>query len=311
MKINTFALSIQNITKIYPNHTKANDEISLDVGEGEIVGIVGPNGAGKTTLIRQILGLLKPTSGDIQIYGESIYTNAKLIYEIIGYVPQGSLYYPALTIRETVNHVIRLQGIEKKEITHRTDRVLTTLGIDQFADIQGYQLSGGLQKAALLAVALAKEPRILVLDEPTDMIDLVKRNQIWEVINKYTSESRSVLLSSHDMNEVKTLCDRIYFLVGGKIVLGGPTGEILWSRKTPVEVEFIPLAIDQKVYLDDKVEMFQNNAGIIKTVFDDFEQGVAFLNRLMESGGARYLKLEGPSFDKVVLQIVEKGTEPR
>jgi len=143
------------------------------------------------------------------------------------------------------------------------------------------------------------------------MIDLVKRNQIWEVIKKYTSESRTVLLSSHDMNEVKTLCDRIYFLVGGRIVLGGLTGEILWSRKTPVDIEFIPLTVDQKVYLGDKAEIFQSNGGIIKTVFDDFEQGVAFLNRLMESGGARYLKLEGPSFDKVVIQIVEKGAELR
>lgn len=304
MMANSPALSIQQLTKIYANGTRANDAIDLELRDGEIVGIIGPNGAGKTTLIRQTLGLLKPTAGDIKIYGTSIADHPEIIYEMIGYVPQAPLYYPAITIRETVRYVLGLQGITGEELVARSKSTLDSLDLIPFADAPGYQLSGGLQKATLLAMAMAKQSRILVLDEPTNLIDLVKRNQFWEVIKGYRTEKRSVLLASHNMSEIKALCDRIYFIVGGKIMISGTTGEILKSHRTPVEVEFAPVSEQSKSYLQAGQIPFEENGGIISTSFDDLGLCITFLEELMRAGGADYLKVEGPSFEKIVIQIM-------
>ncbi|MCS3916079.1 ABC-type multidrug transport system ATPase subunit [Caldanaerobacter subterraneus subsp. tengcongensis MB4] len=113
-----------NLTKVYPNGVRANDAINISVEEGKIVGIIGPNGAGKTTLIRQILGLLRPTEGRIEILGEDISKRPGIIRDNIGYCPQGILYFPSLTVKETVEFALKFKGLKKEELSQKIDKVL-------------------------------------------------------------------------------------------------------------------------------------------------------------------------------------------
>lgn len=301
-------LGVENLTKIYPNGKKANDSINIEIREQEIVGIIGPNGAGKTTLIRQVLGLLRPTEGSITLLGKDIASSPDLVHKVIGYVPQAPLFYPAITTADSVRYVLQLDGISNQALEERIGSTLKALDLEHYANMQGYQLSGGIHKAALLAVAWAKQSQLLVLDEPTSMIDILRKQEYWNLIKQYPKEGRSVLLSSHDMNEVKKLCDRIYFLVGGKTVIEGTTGEILQLLKTPVEIEFIPRDPQQiQIYKDHPHEL-AHSGGIYSSSFEDLEFGVEFLNGLMQSGGVEYLKMEAPSFEKVVVDIVKHET---
>jgi len=134
-------LNVANVSKIYPSGKKANDGINLKVKDGEIVGIIGPNGAGKTTLLRQVLGLLKPTGGVISILGEDISLNPLIIKKEVGYVPQYPLYFPSLTVEETIGFALRLRGIKGESLTSKLSEIIDFLNLGQVKKYYGYQLS--------------------------------------------------------------------------------------------------------------------------------------------------------------------------
>ncbi|WP_457750665.1 ATP-binding cassette domain-containing protein [Thermococcus sp.] len=140
-------IEIYNLTKVYPDGTKANDRISINVGKNEIVGIIGPNGAGKTTLIRQLLGLLKPTEGSIKVMGEDIMANPDVIKETLAYVPQYPLSFPSLRIEEVLEYVLRMRNgnISPAEMREKISEVLSLLGLTGASKFFGYQLSGGMR----------------------------------------------------------------------------------------------------------------------------------------------------------------------
>lgn len=233
-------IEIDNLTKVYPDGTKANDGISIRVRKNEIVGIIGPNGAGKTTLIRQLLGLLKPTEGSIRVMGRDIVNNPDIVKRTLAYVPQYPLSFPSLRVEEVLEYVLRMRGesISPAEMGKRISGVLELLGLSGAAKFFGYQLSGGMKKSLLLAMAIIQELPVLVLDEPTSMVDIVTKHRLWDVIRN--SNREGILLASHDMNEVKALCDRVYLLVYGKIVTSGTPADIVSMVKMPTEVRLIP-----------------------------------------------------------------------
>lgn len=309
--MNSPIIKMEDLTKIYSNGIRANDCINIQVQEREIVGVIGPNGAGKTTLIRQLLGLLKPTKGNIFLYGTNIKDKPGLIHETIGYVPQTPVYYPALSIQETVRYVLQMNGVRGKALEERMEITLKTLELENYAQLPGYQLSGGLQKAALLAVAWAKQAKVLVLDEPTSMVDVIRKQHFWEqIIKKSREEGRSILLSSHDLNEVKRICERIYLLVGGRIIAEGSAEKISQLLKMPVEMEFIPSSPKDLSSIRNKAVNWEQNGRLIKVAFQELEDSVTFLADLMKLGGIEYLKLEAPSFEKVVTEIIQNtGSE--
>lgn len=137
-------IEIDNLTKVYPDGTKANDGISIRVRKNEIVGIIGPNGAGKTTLIRQLLGLLKPTEGSIRVMGRDIVNNPDIVKRTLAYVPQYPLSFPSLRVEEVLEYVLRMRGesISPAEMGKRISGVLELLGLSGAAKFFGYQLSG-------------------------------------------------------------------------------------------------------------------------------------------------------------------------
>jgi len=293
-------LEISHLTKIYPNGFKANDDISISVSRGERIGIIGPNGAGKTTLIRQLFGLVKPTSGTILLDGVDTGPNPGIVPLTIGYVPQMPLSFPGLTVRETVSHMLRLGGRGGTRLARDVESVLDSFSLGSCAGMSGYQLSGGLRKMTLMAIAWASDKKLLVMDEPTSMVDIGRKYRVWDLIR--SAADRTILISSHDMNEIQKVCDRVYVLVGGRVVVSGTAADIARSMKVPAEMEFVPLRRDTALdALKRSRASWNSTENIITVSFPELHDAISFAADVEKEAGVEYLKIEAPSFEKAIL----------
>lgn len=302
-------LKITDLTKVYPNGKKANDTINITVHKGEVVGIIGPNGAGKTTLIRQILGLLAPTSGKIEIFGEDISQKTGFIKKNVSYAPQTILYYPSLTVKETIEFALKFRGYRGKMLSDKLKETLIYFRLEQVKDFVGYQLSPGLARLLLVSIAFAQNTPILILDEPTAMLDIVTKAYIWKNISELSN--KIVLIASHDMNEIRNLCNKVYLIIKGKIIAEGSPEDISTLMKMPTEITFIPVNSDkaEKVVLYAKTAAFKKEGNVFNVAFEQLDEGIDFIKEISDSSGIRYLQLESPSFEKTVLKFLEEKNE--
>jgi ABC-2 type transport system ATP-binding protein len=302
--VGTQVLSVENLTKIYPNGKKANDGINLAVFEKEIVGVIGPNGAGKTTMLRQILGLLKPTEGKITLLGKDITEDPLAVKGEVGYEPQYPLYYPSLTIEEEIGFALKFKGYKGEAYKKKLDEIVELLNLGEVRKYFGYQLSPGLVKLSLLAVALAQGGQFLILDEPTSMVDIVTKMHIWDVFSKL-SEEQSILIASHDMNEVKRLCDRIYILVNGRIVAQGSPEQISNMLKLPCTMRLTVLnAEGTKKLLEEKQVRYSMEDDVFSLSVDSLNAAIELIGDVNSSFSITYIELEAPSFDEAVIRLM-------
>ncbi len=297
-------LEVLNVTKIYPNGKKANDEITLEVNKGEVVGIIGPNGAGKTTLLRQVLGLLKPTDGKITLVGVDITKNPAIIKREVGYEPQYPLYFPSLTVEETIGFALKFKEYRGDMLSNKLSYIIDLLHLGDVKKYFGYQLSPGLIKLVLLAVSIAQSESMLVLDEPTSMIDIVNKNHIWNILSDLKKD-KSILIASHDMNEVKKLCNRIYIIVNGKVVTNGSPEEISHLMKLPCKLRFATENVElTKDFLIGKQTEFTLENSIFDVAVSELSKAIDLIKWINNSIGISYIEFEAPSFDEAVMKLV-------
>ena len=218
------ALDLRGVTKAFPNGLVASNELSLSAEKGEVIGLVGPNGAGKTTLVRQILGLLPPSRGSIHVLGYAMPRESDKLKGRIGYVPQMPVRFPSLTVEETVSSVLRFLGEPKMRALAKTVSILDEVGLSESRGKYGYQLSYGSVKLMNIAMALCQDPELLILDEPTSMVDVVNRSRVRSLVGRQAS--RCVFITSHDLADIESLCDRAYVMADGRFVASGAPDEL-------------------------------------------------------------------------------------
>ena len=216
-------LEIKNIYKEYANQV-AVDGINLKVKKGEIFGILGPNGAGKSTLIGMICGLVKKTSGEV-IYEEATNKITKW-KENIGIVPQDFALYWDLTARENISFFCSLYGFKGEELKKRTDKILEFVGLSDVGNKLATNFSGGMKRRLNIACAVAHSPKLIIMDEPTVGIDPQSRNHILESVLKLRDEGATIIYTSHYMQEVDDICDRIAIVDKGKFIAEGTSQEL-------------------------------------------------------------------------------------
>lgn len=216
------AVRIENLKKTY-GETIAVDGISLNVTQGQIYGLLGPNGAGKTTTMRCLCTLTTPDSGVVEVAGA---TEPRVIRDRIGYVAQEVALDKVLTGRELLRFQAALYHIPPKQIGDRIDSVLDLLQIEQYADKLSGTYSGGLKKRLDLAAGLLHQPSVLILDEPTVGLDIQSRIAIWEFLRKLRTSGVTTLISSHYLEEIDALADRVAIIDRGKIIAEGTTDEL-------------------------------------------------------------------------------------
>ena len=220
------AIAVANITKRFGEVIAVNG-ISFQVNRGELFGFLGPNGAGKTTTINMLTGLAKPDAGRINISGIDCTRNPKAAQHLTGIVPDESNLYPELTGTENLSFCAALYGIPKREREQRVQELLKAFGLDDAANRKFAVYSKGMKRKLTFAAGIIHQPPILFLDEPTTGIDVASARQVRQTIADLHDKGTTIFLTTHYIEEAERLCERIAFIVGGKIVRTDRTTDLL------------------------------------------------------------------------------------
>lgn len=220
----------------------AVDNLNLSVEEGELFALLGVNGAGKTTVIKLLSGLIKPTSGDAVLLGNSISGRPQKIKQKTNISPQETAVAPNLSVRENLELIAGIYGQDKKTAQQGAERIARQFGLEGIRDKRAKALSGGMQRRLSIAMALISEPQILFLDEPTLGLDVLARRELWASIKSLKGKV-TIILTSHYMEEVEALSDRIGVMSRGRLLALGTLAELQAQTGTSsLEEAFVSLA---------------------------------------------------------------------
>jgi antibiotic ABC transporter, ATP-binding protein len=244
-------VSVQNLVKKYKNNYAVND-LSFNVKKGEILGLLGPNGSGKTTTINCILSLLQFDSGQIKIFGETMRPSAYDIKQKIGVIFQEVAVFNELTVYENIDYFCGLYISDKNTRKQYIADALKLVSLEKFQKYRPKQLSGGLLRRLNIACGIAHKPELIFLDEPTVAVDPQSRNNILNDIKKLRDQGATVIYTTHYMEEVEELCDRIIILDNGKIIAKGTVDELKKLAKNQTKIVTSPTLNDVFLELTGK-----------------------------------------------------------
>lgn len=307
-------ISVQNLTKRFDGLT-AVDSVEFNVRRGEIFGFLGPNGAGKTTTINMLTGLARPDSGFIQIAGIDCTNKPKAAQHLIGVIPDDSNLYPELTGFENLCFCAALYGMRKKVREAKARKLLETFGLTQAANRKFGGYSKGMKRKLTIAAGIIHEPAILFLDEPTTGIDVASARQIRQLIADLHHTGTTIFLTTHYIEEAERLCERIAFIVHGRIVRIDATSELLEQTKDEHVIELtlthllsaLPPGIEQEfAHITFQLQAGNKIRAITKTAIP-----LAPLIRFLEEHGIMVTEARAiqPSLEEVFVRItgIEAG----
>ncbi|MEK6683534.1 MAG: ATP-binding cassette domain-containing protein [Nitrospirota bacterium] len=282
------AIEIRNLKKTFGEKTGV-ENLTLHVEKGEVFGLLGPNGAGKTTTIRTILTLLKPTEGQVIVWGHDVVTHPRDVRQVLGYVPQEKAVDRYLTGREHLILVANLYHLTRPEAKKRIEEALALVDLTQKADELVNHYSGGMKKKLDIACGLIPNPKILVMDEPTLGLDVESRIRIWEYIRQLQKAGLTILMTTNYLDEADQLCDRIAILDRGRLVaLGEPEELKKGLGGDRVTVQFGPL--------QDRLDEL---AGSLK-------KDLPFVNGIKVSPASHELEIRVTSNEEALAPLIQK-----
>jgi ABC-2 type transport system ATP-binding protein len=232
------AIHVLGLTKRYDDLT-AVDDVSLDVGVGEFVGVLGPNGAGKTTLLETIEGLRRPDAGSVEVLGEAVWPRNPRLQPRIGVQLQASSFFERLTAREQIRTFASLYGVGPATADDWLERV----GLGDKAETRVEALSGGQAQRLSIACALVHDPELVFLDEPTAALDPQARRNLWDLLSSINDSGRTVVLTTHYMDEAEALCDRVAVMDHGRILQFDTPAALVRGLDAPARITVAPGAL--------------------------------------------------------------------
>ena len=280
-------LNVRGLTKRYGD-TEVVRGLDLHVRRGECFGLLGPNGAGKTTTLRLLLGLIEPDSGSIELAGIAVPQHAREARMKVGVVPQMDNLDPDFSVRENLFAYGRYFGMSKSAIAARVPALLDFAGLASKADAQIAQLSGGMKRRLTLARALVHDPDILFLDEPTTGLDPQARHLIWQGLRRLIAAGKTIVLTTHFMDEAERLADRLAILDHGRIVTEGAPRELIESHIEPAVVEVFGegLAEWSQLYASTVCQRFES---VGETLFCYTDNADSVIAALQHAPALRYV----------------------
>jgi len=216
--------------------------ITFSVREGEIFGYLGPNGAGKTTTIKCLLDLIRPDAGTVDIFGRSSLSPRSR--ETLGFLPENPYFYDYLTAREFLAFTADLFGLARRDKAERIARLLKLVGLERAADLPLRKYSRGMLQRAGLAQALINDPKLVILDEPLGGMDPLGRKEIRDIIVRFKDEGKTVFFTSHILQDIEMICDRVAIIVGGRIVREGALRDLVSEKVLFTEVTVSGIAAE-------------------------------------------------------------------
>lgn len=305
-------VEIQGLEKHFGD-LRAVDGIDMTVRKGEILGLLGPNGAGKSTTISMIATLLEPTGGEIAFMGKSILENPKEIQRILGFVPQEIALYPTLTGKENLQFWGRVYGLRGAGLRERIGEIAKVIGLDSRLKDRVDTYSGGMKRRLNIGVALLHKPEFIIMDEPTVGIDPQSRSFILDTVRELRDQGSTILYTTHYMEEVEALCDRIYIMDHGRMIAEG-TKETLTALIDADEV--IRLAVEEakpqlKIALEELAfveKVVAEEKAVYVTVKENGNHYQSMMEAVLGSGAVlQGMDIQKPNLETVFLHLTGRG----
>lgn len=304
-------IEVRNLTKEY-KQLKAIDDLSFDVYEGEILGLLGPNGSGKSTTINCLLSLLNYQQGHIRIFNKEMKPDAYDIKRKIGVVFQEVAVFEELTVYENIDYFCGLYIKDKQTRKSYIQDAIALVGLEDFQKFLPKQLSGGLLRRLNIACGIAHKPSLIILDEPTVAVDPQSRQHILEGIKTLREQGATIVYTTHYMEEVEILCDRIIILDKGKILATGTSDELKSLAKIEEKISVEIKNIDQKcidiIASEKDVESVHYDQHILVVTYHQGDHHLMSLMEYLKKEGIQYHKIysERPTLNDVFLELTGK-----
>ena len=304
-------IEVKNLSKSYKN-LKAIDDLSFDVYEGEILGLLGPNGSGKSTTINSILNLLEFEKGTIKIFGKIMKPDAYDIKRDIGVIFQEVAVFEELTVYENIDYFCGLYVSDKLLRKSYVEDAINLVGLKEFTKFYPKQLSGGLLRRLNIACGIAHKPKLIFLDEPTVAVDPQSRNNILDGIKKLRDDGATIVYTTHYMEEVEMICDRIIILDKGKILAEGITDELKslakLEEKITLEVKKISSKVVDEIKTFKTVDSVMENGNTLVITYKKGKDNLGELIDFLHSKKVTYSKIfsERPTLNDVFLELTGK-----
>ncbi|WP_340539847.1 ABC transporter ATP-binding protein [Nocardioides sp. GXZ039] len=292
------AIEAVDLTKRYGD-LRAVDGVSLDVAEGEFVGILGPNGAGKTTTLEMIEGLREPDEGSVRLLGEAVWPRNQALLPRIGVQLQASAFFERLTAREQLRTFAALYSVPKANAV--ADEWLERVGLADKADTRVEDLSGGQAQRLSIACALVHDPEVLFLDEPTAALDPQARRNLWDLLSGLNDSGRTVVLTTHYMDEAEILCDRVAIIDAGRILQVDTPAALIRNLDAPARVIVGPgqLTLEEAQAFEHVQEVAESPDGIVLTT----RAPAPVIGRLAEGGHLDGVQVKTGTLEDVFLDL--------
>ena len=304
-------IEIKHLTKSYKSK-KAVDDLSFEVAEGEILGLLGPNGSGKSTTMNCILSLLKFDNGKIKIFGKDMSPNAYETKSKIGVVFQDVAVFDELTVYSNIDYFCGLYIRDKQTRAEYVKDALKLVGLSENRSQYPKQLSGGLLRRLNIACGIAHKPKLIFLDEPTVAVDPQSRNSILEGIKQLRDDGATIIYTTHYMEEVEILCDRVIILDKGKIIASGTNDELkaLAKIEEKVTVE-APELTPKQIYALKQIKNVSSVSyenGVLKLVYVRGKNNLASMVKYLDENKIEHSKIfaERPTLNDVFLELTGK-----
>ena len=304
-------IEVKNLVKKYKSNT-AVDNISFEVHEGEILGLLGPNGSGKSTTINCLLALLKYSEGDIRIFGKEIDSDSYDIKSKIGVVFQDVSVFDELTVYENIDYFCGLYIKDKKLKNEYVEDAIKLVGLENYKKYYPKQLSGGLLRRLNIACGIAHKPKLIFLDEPTVAVDPQSRNNILDGIKSLARDGATIVYTTHYMEEVEILCNRVIILDKGKIIASGTCDELKElasiEEKITIEINNIENEYIEKIKELKNVHDVTYNDNLLLITYDKGKNNLVKIMDFMKDNKLDYNKIfsERPTLNDVFLELTGK-----
>lgn len=307
----TNVIEVKNLTKEY-KELKAVDDLSFEVHEGEILGLLGPNGSGKSTTMNCILSLLKYQAGSINIFGEEMKPDAYEVKAKIGVVFQDVAVFDELNVYENIDYFCGLYIKDKNTRKQYVDDAIKLVGIEDYVKFLPKKLSGGLLRRLNIACGIAHKPKLIFLDEPTVAVDPQSRNNILEGIRILRDNGATIVYTTHYMEEVEILCDRIIILDKGKIIATGSSDELKAlssiEEKVTAHVKTISDDIIDDLKKLDNIDSVNYMDNMLIVTYKQGDNNLSVLMEYLKNNKIGYSKIfsERPTLNDVFLELTGK-----
>jgi ABC-2 type transport system ATP-binding protein len=294
------------VSKVYDNgRVRANDDITLQVRPGEVYGLLGPNGAGKSTLVRQVIGLLKPTGGRITLGPYDLVADPDAARQLCSYLPQAQMPIDSFRVREAIELTGRIRGGDGAAVRRRAAELIDALDIGEWRDRIGQSLSGGIKRLTGFAMVTVWPGRLVILDEPTNDVDPLRRRMLWEQIRALGEAGCAVLLVTHNVMEAEKSVDRLAIIASGRLIAEGTPSSLKADDRDHLrlQVMLVPRAPTPELpgWLSQATRVGHNLIGTIDQSYGP--TGIAWARDLVDRSVAEEYALGATTLEDVYIRL--------